>query len=204
MSYVTRRKSRRKFKHQPTNVDGLSQLLTKFSVTNNYGGDEWEDVPNSPKTSERYTRPASSSAIGSFNRRDDEHGSSSRKKRKDSIDRKGTGDTIAIGEIEEETHLDNISFRLGSTTYVMDDTGHWRTDTTDSDMITEVQKLHQSNARISQENNLLRVKNELLTDMIAKKTLRQEEVEQELQRLKKVLSKSSSRFSILCEKGYTV
>ncbi|ODN03091.1 hypothetical protein Ocin01_03599 [Orchesella cincta] len=194
MSYVTRRKSRRKFKHQPTNVDGLSQLLTKCSASVNYGGDGyWQDVHDrSSKTLMRSTRSAA--AVGSTGKREKQVDSN-----------KKISSTAGIKGIEEEeTHLDNISFRLGSTTYEMDDTGHWKIDTTDSDFKAELLKLRQASAGISQENNLLRVKNELLTDMIAKKKLRQEEVEQELQRLKKILSKSSSRFSMSCDKGYTV
>jgi len=207
MSPSKNAKSRRKFHHQPTNIDELSALLEQASVTPSrkachrkrmkgksaYYDDDGERKEEtrsrsdgwlkSPRSSKTFENPKSKSAptLPSSAKEESSHISRSHPRQ------------LAKNE-EAELSLENIAFKIGSITYEMNNTGEWTTSMNSSSLKEEAQQLRSSNRKMFEENNLLRVKNELLLDMITKKTLRISRIEKDLERMRSVLTASSYRF----------
>lgn len=154
-SCLRRRLSRRKFHHEPADIDGLSTLLSKVSVVTN--SDKKGPSGNTHKPRRiRSENDVTRSCYKCKNKK---------LKRLSSSSPSPASLAKAHGRIDLDNDLEKISLKLGAISFEMDGMGNWTNSLKDSDMKELIETNARSNSRLSQENNLLRVKNELLADM---------------------------------------
>lgn len=177
MPSKTRINCRRKFQHHPTSIDELSIILKQASDLSKRDLKKlsWRDQAQLPSGILKDVKRSKSKPA---------NWKSSSLKRQDGRSNEGNQPTLtsAIRELSSslpelrsgiepyyDNLLDEIKFKIGSITYEMNDVGEWKTNVKNDELKDELSKIQTSNKKRFEENNLLRVKNELLLDMVVVK-----------------------------------
>lgn len=166
---VTRPKSRRKFPHEAKNLD---EVLNPSSSSIKSKHKSYDELSKRRSSSHHHHSGSRSSSVCSS----DTHLASAA-----SVSASAPRSNARKGAaVDDFFDLESISFQLGPIIYEMDDMGNWTShpsvSTTESksgskgniplNFKESIAGLSDENKRIAQENNLLRVKNEVLADMV--------------------------------------